>query len=153
MNQFAASIVDLHTDIDDPLERVAAVSDSATAAKARVRATQSARSPELPGPLLRLLGGLSRTSRLNARSAVATVAITNIGPTRGVDTMAGSWVDAMYGMQTLGPGCLLAHSIRTVRDRLVVSVTTDDGVMADPSVYLGFIEESVAAHRAAASVT
>ena len=152
VNQFAASIVDLHTDINDPLERITAVSASATAAKEHTRATQSARSPQLPGPLLRLLGGLSRSSRLNARPPLATVAITNIGPTRGVDTMAGSCVDAMYGMQTLSPGCLLAHSIRTVRDRLVVSVTTDDGVMADPYPYLRFIEDSVAAHRAAALV-
>ena len=150
VNQFVASVVDMHTDIVDPLARVSAVSMSATAAKTRVRARRPQPTPELPGPLLRLLGSLSRSGRLNHAAPVATVAISNIGPSAGVDTLAGMPVDAMFGMQTLSPGCLLAHSIRTVRDRVLVSITTDDTVMPDPNTYLRLIEESMAGHTAAA---
>ncbi|GAA1905420.1 wax ester/triacylglycerol synthase domain-containing protein [Williamsia serinedens] len=150
VNQFAASIVDLHTDIADPRVRVAAISASAADAKEKVNARHAeAAETGLPAPLLRALGALSRSSRLNGHAATGNVAITNIGPTRGVTSMAGLPIATMFGMQTIGTGCLLAHSIRSVHDRLSVSITTDASVMPDVDAYLGYIARSFDDHHAA----
>ena len=152
VNQFAAAIVDLHTDVDDVLKRVDAVSASASHAKSRVRHSGAGTPPpDIPAPLLRFFGWLSRSSRFGVDAPTANVVVSNVGGTPSGMTLDGLPVVAMFGMQTLERGCLLAHSIRSVGDRLTMSVTADATVMPDPDEYLRRIERSLETHRHAAT--
>lgn len=149
-NQFRAAVVDLHTDIREPLRRLAAVNASARAAKTSVREHHTSATPvEIPGPLLRLLGAITRSARLNGRTVTANVAVSNVGGTRGAENATGVSLRAVLTMQPLESGCLLAQAIRSVGDTLTITVTADAHVMSDPGPYMDRVARSLHDHLTA----
>ncbi len=156
-NQVSAIFPKLHTDIDDPLERLAAVQAGTSASKelnnaigARTLADFTAFGP------MRLAG---RAARLYSRSGLLARAglpfncvVTNIpGPDFPL-YFGEAKVVGLYGLGPILDGMGLIHPVFSYLGTITISFTSDREMLPDPAEYAACIERSFEALRKAAEV-
>lgn len=156
-NQLAIMNVDMHTDIEDPLERVARVAESSKAEKARTSHVAVRRSAAamktVPPPLVRLM--------MFARSRVADhdphrpryrhSMVSNVA--FGVESLAlnGAPSVAVFGGQPPVDGDGLRHFLAAAAGGdLTLTVMADRAMMPDTDRYIDLIRASLAEFEAAA---
>lgn len=153
-NQFVPLAVDLHTDIGDVRDRLAAIAESSRAEKLRAEAVQNSRFWQAvataPAHLMRLSGWVARHRAIRPGPAVAvnTVLSTVVNATP-VATVASIPVVSGFGFSPLGGETTLAHLAVIGLGRVRLVATADDSVLPDLSAYMRAMQESVDEHMAA----
>lgn len=154
-NQVGSVFCSMHSDIEDPVERLRAVHASANEAKEfgaaspMVDAMKVAGyfSPWLTKSAARWYSSAHLSSRLPVN--VSTV-ITNV-PGPPIDLYcAGSKLVAYYGLGLLTPGCGLFHAIYTVGSHLTITVLADREHLEQPDMYRECLRASLEELKAAA---
>jgi hypothetical protein len=145
-NQVGAMQAQLHTNIKDPLERLAAIKKSLDAAKAYID-TPLVRIVALPGALPPLIAKpLARTYVRNKLTRYlpmgqATV-ITNVpGPPFDL-YCAGARMVTYYPLGLINPGLGLFHAIFSCAGKVAISITGDRDQMPDPEFYRECLDAS-----------
>lgn len=157
-NQLTQMIVDLHTDIADPLARLAAVQRSATRAKQRttdpVVLRGDRRVETAPALLLRAAGWARAQRRFDDAASVplCNTTISNVPPVSDTLTFCGRPVRRAVGSLPVLDGDGLRHLISSQGAELVVAVTTNAAMMPDPEHYGELLLESFRALAAALGV-
>ncbi|MFD7006517.1 wax ester/triacylglycerol synthase family O-acyltransferase [Rhodococcus jostii] len=143
-NQITVLQVDLHTDIDDPLERLRAIHTSTAAERDRKQRAEVLRSESLvdvtPGFVVRAINWIA--SRLPSSSSSVpyfNVVTTNVAR-GGVDL----WLRDAQAVSTYGAAALtdrqgLTHAIHSLGNTLTISVLTNPNMMDDPERYVALI--------------
>lgn len=140
-NRIAQLSVDLHTDIADPLARLAAISDSATRAKQRTADPVVQRVDRLvetaPALLLRAAGWARAHRRFDGTDTVplCNTTISNVPPVSDELTFGGRPVVRAVGALPLLDGDGLRHLVTTQGTDLVLAITTNAAMMPDPRHY------------------
>ena len=145
-NQVGAMQAQLHTNIKDPLERLAAIKKSLDAAKAYID-TPLVRIVALPGALPPVIAKpLARTYVRNKLTRYlpmgqATV-ITNVpGPPFDL-YCAGARMVTYYPLGLINPGLGLFHAIFSCAGKVAISITGDRDQMPDPEFYRECLDAS-----------
>lgn len=148
-NQVGAIFASLHTDINDPIERLKAIHASTVEAKEfgenspLVDALKIAGvfSPGLSKAAASLWSenNLSRFIPMNTSTVVTNVP----GPNFDL-YCAGARLVQYHGMGVLTPGVGLFHTVFSHSDRVAMSVLGDRDTIPDPSFYMSCLRESYA---------
>ncbi|MEH3156185.1 MAG: WS/DGAT domain-containing protein [Gordonia paraffinivorans] len=151
-NQFLPLTVDLHTDVDDVLERIAAIAAGSRVEKERagtVVQSEFWRAMRIaPAPLLRLSGAVARRRNVvGDRTAVNTELSTLVSDTP-VATIASVPVVSGFGVAPLGRETTLVHLAVIGLGRVRLSVTADDTVLPDMPAYIRAVRASLDEHLA-----
>ena len=146
-NQVGSVFVELHTNIADPLERLAAVYKSSQEAKiygensplVDVLRLAGVMSPAITTSLVSsyVNNGLTRHLPLGISSVVSNVA----GPNFPLYS-AGAQMVRYYGLGLLTPGVGLFHLIFSSNGIMTMSILGDRNAMPDPAFYRECIEQS-----------
>ncbi|MFE1592400.1 wax ester/triacylglycerol synthase family O-acyltransferase [Nocardia sp. NPDC058705] len=140
-NQLTQMIVDLHTDISDPIARLHAVEDSATAAKQRTRDPVVQRTDRrvetAPALLLRAAGWARAQRRFDDTPTVplCNTTISNVAPVTDTLTFRDRPITRVVGALPILDGDGLRHLITSQGDEIVIAITTDATMMPDPEHY------------------
>ncbi|MFD3594222.1 wax ester/triacylglycerol synthase family O-acyltransferase [Nocardia sp. NPDC058640] len=140
-NQLTQMIVDLHTDITDPIARLRAIKDSAGAAKKRTRDPVVQRTDRLvetaPALLLRAAGWARAQRRFDDSPTVplCNTTISNIPPVTDTLTFRDRPITRVVGSLPILDGDGLRHLITSQGDEIVIAVTTNAAMMPDPQHY------------------
>lgn len=143
-NQLTVLQVDLHTDIEDPVERLCAIHNSAAAERDRKQRAEVLRSESLvdvtPGFVVRPMSWIA--SRLPTSSS--SVPYFNVGTTNVARGGVDLWLRDARAVSTYGAAALserqgLTHAIHSFGDTLTISVLTDPNMMNDPERYVELI--------------
>ncbi|NEW58692.1 DUF1298 domain-containing protein, partial [Nocardia cyriacigeorgica] len=144
-NQLVQMYVDLHTDIDDPIERLQAIRNSATLEKHRnsdpaVLRTES-RVETSPSWLLRLAGWARSQRSFEAAETVPLVntTISNVPPVATALEFCGRPIARIFGVLPTMDGDGLRHLITSQGDEIVICFSSDDAMMPDPDHYRSLI--------------
>lgn len=139
-NQVGSVFASLHTDIEDPLQRLHAIAESTRAAKDSGEASPMVDVLRLAGAvspvIARNIAGLwsrnnlSRMSPLNVSTVVSNVA----GPNFALYCAGARLVD-YYGLGVLTPGMGLFHLVYSYSGKVTLSVLADRDIMPDPGHY------------------
>ncbi|MET9213006.1 MULTISPECIES: wax ester/triacylglycerol synthase domain-containing protein [unclassified Nocardia] len=158
-NQLSQMIVDLHTDLADPLARLAAVRRSAGLAKQRttdpVVRRGDRRVETAPALLLRAAGWARAQRRFDDAATVplCNTTISNVPPVTDSLVFCGRPIRRVVGALPILDGDGLRHLITSQGDDIVIAVTTNPAMMPDPEHYgelvLRSFRELAAAVRAA----
>lgn len=148
-NQVGALFTSLHSDIDDPLERLAAISRSSSDAKAfgeqsplvDVIKLPGAFSPALARPVTGLWShyGLSRYVPVGVSTVISNVA----GPPFPLYCAGARMVD-YYGLGVLTPGVGIFHMVFSYDGKVTLSVLADRDILPDPEFYRSCLEDAFA---------
>lgn len=137
----AVMSVDLHTDVEDPTDRLRAIAASASREKARNRNEHvriaSGRIESTPAWLLRLAGSARRLAPPpGAEVALHNTMVSNV-PWAGTDlTFLGAPVVRVFGVLGIVDGSGLRHLAVTSRpDEVDLTFSTDSAMMADTEQY------------------
>nr|WP_232845154.1 wax ester/triacylglycerol synthase domain-containing protein [Lolliginicoccus lacisalsi] len=157
-NDFAMVIFPLRTDIEDPLERVAAIAG----ASGRIK-TALADGPRLHGeramqaipPLflpraLSLLGRLQRRRTPGTQAPAANAVLVNVPIGPGPLALGGAPVYRSLGVPFI-EGLGVAHWVSTLGDDMTIGVLARSGSITDLDSYQGAFAQELAAMRAGAS--
>ena len=152
-NQLTLMRTSLCTDIDDPVERLAAISKATSATKAAQKglAAETLReiSQALPGALL---GIAMRAAPLLPRTRVsANTMITNVPGPRSPLYCCGAKELFNTGMGPVGDGLGLLHAVSTYVDEFDCQVTACREMLPDPEFYMECLTESLDELKKAAS--
>lgn len=153
-NQFVPLAVDLHTDIDDVVARLAAVAAASRAEKDRAATVTDSELWRVvttaPALLLRLAGAIARIRPPGSgrRPDVTTVLSTLVADTP-IATIGSVPVVSGFGVSPLGRETNLAHLAVISLGRVRLIVTADTAALPDLSAYMSAIRGSLALHRAA----
>lgn len=153
-NQVSVMIVSLATDVADPVERLAAVRDSAVASKALTNAvgarllTQSA--TDTPAAITSFATRLAvRANVSNQTRRLFNTVVTNVPGPQVPTYFAGARLLGHYGFGPLQDGAGIFHSLMSADGRVFLSVTACRHMMPDIGAYVeglrATVEESVAA--------
>lgn len=146
-NSLSVIRVALRTDLADPLERLAAISD--TTSKNRVT-RDAVGAPALlqvaellPGALLGV--GLRAAARLpQGGPVVANTIVTNVPSSRVPLYFAGARLVRSTGNGPIAAGIGLMHLVTTYVDDFTVAITGDRAMMPDPQFYGECLDQSFA---------
>ena len=155
-NRVAQFFCDMHTNIADPLERLAAVAESTREAKGSQQAlgAQSLQqmSSVLPGALLGL--ALRANAEIGARTGTTGLLNTQISNIPGPPMplyCAGAKLLGMYGLGPVVTGAALIHVIMSYCDLVTFSFTTDRALMPVTADYAEALRTSFGELVAASS--
>lgn len=147
-NQLSLGTVDLHTDVVDPSSRLAAVSRSSAAEKARwmdpdLRLAQS-RMDRAPAWLLALRGWLRRRpSAEPTRGVLRNTMISNLPSPVGSAVLNGAPLGGAFGVLPVVDGDRLRHLFTASGDRMWLSVSADSDGLEDLPGYLASIHDEL----------
>ncbi len=147
-NQLVLGTVDLHTDIADPADRLAAVAASAAAEKARWMATEvrhaRSRMDAAPAWLLALRGWAQHRSGPPGRTGLLrNTMVSNLPAPAGRPALDGAPLHAAFGVLPVMDGDRLRHLFSTTGDRILLCVNADRDVLGDPHAYVASIPREV----------
>lgn len=142
--------VRLHTDLTEPVARLAAVSRSSAAEKARwldpasVRA--GTRQEVAPAWLLSLRAASHRSARRRHpdRPVLSNTMISNVPPPAGRPALDGVPLDLAFGILPIIDGDRLRHVFTTCGDHIALSVSADPELLTPLDGYLRLIAEELA---------
>ncbi|MGS2804982.1 wax ester/triacylglycerol synthase family O-acyltransferase [Nocardia sp. MW-W600-9] len=140
-NQLSQMIVDLHTDLTDPLARLAAVRRSAGLAKQRtadpVVRRGERRVETAPALLLRAAGWARAQRRFDDAATVplCNTTISNVPPVTDSLVFCDRPIRRVVGSLPILDGDGLRHLITSQGDDIVIAVTTNPAMMPDPEHY------------------
>jgi diacylglycerol O-acyltransferase / wax synthase len=146
-NDIALMTVPLHTGIEDPLRRAAAICGATANSKERKRAigarTLLQYSELLPGALIglaaRAQAGLARRAN---NALLANTTVTNVPASPVPLYFCGARMVATYGLGPVLPGIGLLHLICSYCGILSFTVTADRDTLPDPARYAECIQQS-----------
>jgi WS/DGAT/MGAT family acyltransferase len=144
-NQVAMMVASMHTDIADPLERLAAIHVSTAASKVAQQGVAAATlrdvSQVIPGALL---GIATRAGAVFAANppVLANTLVTNTPGPRNPLYFAGARMEMMTGCTPLANGAGLAHSINSYGDHFGVNVTACRELLPDIDFYMECVRHS-----------
>jgi WS/DGAT/MGAT family acyltransferase len=154
-NRFAMATIPLGTDIEDPVERIRAISVHTAAAKEYALDAPSLVewSTAVPGALAGTAQrAVIRLVNRAGRAIGANLIVTNVpGPQQPI-YFCGARCLFTTGMAPVVDGMGLITAITSYQDLLVVSFTADREMMPDPSFFATCIEESFADLEVAAGL-
>jgi WS/DGAT/MGAT family acyltransferase len=159
-NDIAFMTVPLHTEIEDPLDRLAAIRAATANSKERKRAigarTLLEYSELLPGALIGLAArAQAEVARRASNALLANTVVTNVPASPVPLYFCGAPMVATYGLGPVLPGMGLLHLICSYRGVLSFSFTADRDTVPDPARYAECIQQSgdelVAAARSLAA--
>jgi WS/DGAT/MGAT family acyltransferase len=158
-NQVGAMVVPLHTDVADPLRRLAAVHASTTSAKEMQNAvgarTLTDLSQFIPASTAALAGRMAASMEIryeNTPPPYNTV-VTNVpGPQQAL-YMAGAQMVASYGFGMVHDNMGLMNVVTSYVGKLAVTATADRELMPDPAFYATCLQASFDELVEAAAVT
>jgi diacylglycerol O-acyltransferase len=146
-NQVGSVFASLHTDVSDPMERLAAINQSTGEAKRSGEASPMVDAMMLAGILspaiTKSLAGfwarneLSRFIPMNVSTCISNVA----GPDFPLYCAGAKMVD-YYGLGVLTPGMGIFHLVFSYSGKLTLSVLADRAIMHDPELYHDCLEAS-----------
>ena len=148
-NKISMMMFTLATDVEDPLERLKAVTDSTHKAKESANAigarALSDFSQEIPGGLA-VLGARAVTSFqiANLVSFPYNTIISNIPGPQVPLYFVGARMVTHLGTGPLGDGMGLGHCVLSYNGELTINVTADRSMLPDPAHYADCIAESFA---------
>jgi len=151
-NVVSAMLLPLHQDIDDPVERLAAVHEASTHAK-RDEVMDLNRSlvgalTDLPAPVLGvMLGAMSGLANLGSTSFASTI-VSNVRSYLEMRTFGGAEVKQTFGVGLLGPGVGSLHACTLYAGRMHIGLTCAPEAIPDTREYVRCIEESFAEYVA-----
>lgn len=140
-NQLTQMVVDLHTDIADPLDRLAAVKHSASRAKQRhadpVVLRGDRRVETAPALLLRAAGWARAQRRFDDSATVplCNTTISNVPPVADALAFCGRPIRRAVGSLPILDGDGLRHLITSQGEEIVIAVTTTAAMMPDAEHY------------------
>ena len=139
-NQVGSVFASLHSDISDPMERLAAVKQSTEEAKLSGEASPMVDAMMLAGILSPAItksaagfwarNELSRYIPMNVSTCISNVA----GPDFPLYCAGAKMVD-YYGLGVLTPGMGIFHLVFSYAGKLTLSVLADRDIMPDPELY------------------
>ena len=139
-NQVGSVFASMHTDIADPMERLAAVNQSTEEAKQSGEASPMVDAIKLAGVLspaiTKSVAGfwarneLSRFIPMNVSTCISNVA----GPDFPLYCAGAKMVD-YYGLGVLTPGMGIFHLVFSYAGKVTLSVLADRDIMPDPELY------------------
>ncbi|MGW6375617.1 wax ester/triacylglycerol synthase domain-containing protein [Rhodococcus sp. NPDC055112] len=147
-NRFVTMYVDLHTETEDPVERVREIHDSVLEERIRTTTPASLTLDELPGAVpgallragLAVLGALPKQESSTVSLGNALVSNVPKGP---ADMKLGdATVVASFGLCPLSGLAGLAHRVDSVGDVLTINVTADPLQLPDDDRYVELLRES-----------
>ncbi len=139
-NQVGSVFTSLHTDIDDPMERLRAISDSATDAKVSGEHSPLVDSLKIAGVfspfLVRTAADIWARNHLSEFLPVnISTVVSNVpGPDFPLYCAGAKMVD-YYGLGLLTPGVGLFHLVFSYAGKVTLSVLGDRNIMPDPEFY------------------
>lgn len=137
-NLVSLSTLDMHSDIDDPLERLAAIHDSAVYSKAYHSAVGARIMSDLAEaiPAGIASAGIRVASSAGLISNVpANTIVTNVPGPQVPLYMAGARVVEFHAIGILLDGLCLFHSVNSYCGTVAVTVLSDRKIMPDPEFY------------------
>jgi WS/DGAT/MGAT family acyltransferase len=144
-NQVSMMVSSMHTDVADPMGRLAAIHESTAASKAAQEGVAVATLRDLaeviPGALIGI-GARAGASFAGNGLVVANTLVTNTPGPRIPLYFAGARVEVMTGCTPLANGVGLAHSISSYVDDFGVHVTACRELMPDIAFYVDCVERS-----------
>ncbi|RLQ21603.1 wax ester/triacylglycerol synthase family O-acyltransferase [Seongchinamella sediminis] len=153
-NQVGSIFASLHTDIDDPLERLQAIAQSTADAKAAAENSPLVDTLKIAGvfsPVVaKTVAGIWSRNNLSSYLPVnISTVVTNVpGPDFDLYCAGARMVD-YYGLGVLTPGVGLFHAVFSYAGKITLSVLADRNIMPDPETYhaclVGAYEELYAA--------
>jgi WS/DGAT/MGAT family acyltransferase len=153
-NRVAQFFTDLHTNIADPKERLAAVAESTKISKGSQQALGAhalqQMSSVVPGSLFGL--ALRANAQLGQRTGSAGMLNTQVSNIPGPPIplyCAGAKLLRMYGLGPVIGGAALIHVVMSYLDLMTLSFTSDRDIMPDPSTYAEALSESFEELKAA----
>nr|WP_281282355.1 wax ester/triacylglycerol synthase domain-containing protein [Rhodococcus oryzae] len=147
-NRFVTMYVDMHTETEDPVERVREIHDSVLDERVRTTTPASLTLDELPGAVpgallragLAVLGALPKSESSTVSLGNALVSNVPKGP---ADMKLGdATVVASFGLCPLSGLAGLAHRVDSVGDVLTINVTADPLQLPDDDRYVELLHES-----------
>ncbi|MCW2526748.1 MAG: acyltransferase [Pseudonocardiales bacterium] len=145
-NQIAMLRAPLHTDIADPLARLAAIHASTVAAKEVQQGTSAAImqdiSQAMPGVLIGL--GMKAMGALPFNGPVmAHTGVTNVPGSREPMYLAGARLEWFTGCTPLWDGMTFMHTVGSYREDFSVQITACRDDMPDTAAYMDAVRSSV----------
>ncbi|MBW2268946.1 MAG: wax ester/triacylglycerol synthase family O-acyltransferase [Deltaproteobacteria bacterium] len=156
-NQVSGMFVALHTEIEDPLERLAAIHKATRSSKETSNAIGARSLTDvtqfLPGALAGAAGRLvASTSLMHVLNPVANCVVTNIPGPQVPLYMTQARLVANYGLGLPLDGLGLFHVVLSYAGTLTVTLTACRKQLPDPAFYAECLERSFAVLRQAAGV-
>lgn len=152
-NLISSMIVDLHTDLDDPRARLAAIAESASRERERVARSGPIRLAYLdavPAPVLRLVA-MGSAARPDAGADVIphpNTIVSNV-PRGAADLdFLGIPVRTTVSVPEVIDGRGVGHVVTSIGDALTLAVSCDTGMMPDVDHYMDLLAKEYAAFRA-----
>ncbi|MDG3009116.1 DUF1298 domain-containing protein [Rhodococcus sp. D2-41] len=156
-NNFTPMIVDLHTDVEDPVLRLKAINDSVRSEKARKELSPFVESMDCaaatPAWVARSAAWLERRSR----PAATTVQLSNTTVSNYMREAPGlalgdATVVAISCLPLLDRGMALSHMIASIGESLTLTVSADLAAMPDVDRYAGLLADAFAQFGGSAEV-
>lgn len=153
-NQVSAMIVDLATNVEDPVDRLRAVYASSQASKALTKAvgarTLSDYSQLMPSALASLGARLySRLGLSERTSQFFNCVVSNVPGPRQPLYMTGAKLVTQHGLAPIFDGMGLAHPVYSYGDVMTIDFTSDRSMIPDPGFYSECLQASFDELRAA----
>jgi WS/DGAT/MGAT family acyltransferase len=155
-NRISAMSVTLHSDVADPLERLARVHEGTRSAKEMAEAigaeTMTDVTQFVPGSLAALAARLyTRLGLANRISPFLNTVITNVPGPQIPLFFCGARMVSTFGLGPVLDGMGLIHPVFSYAGRISISVTSCREMMPDPGFYADCLEASFADLREAAA--
>ncbi|MGI9249509.1 MAG: wax ester/triacylglycerol synthase family O-acyltransferase [Woeseiaceae bacterium] len=151
-NVVSAMMLPLHQDIEDPVERLAAIHAASTSAKRdevmdvnRSLASIITGLPALVlGPMLGALSGLAHRGSTSFASTI----VSNVRSYLEMRTFGGAEVKRAFGIGLLGPGIGSLHACTVYAGHMHIGLTCSPEAIPDTREYMQCIKESFAEYEA-----
>ena len=148
-NQVASMTVALRSDIDAPLERLAAVYTGTASAKEMVNAIgarlMTDYSQFIPSAVAGLAARLySRAGLANRHSPLFNCVVTNIPGPQAPLYFCGAEQIGYFGLGPVTDGMGLIHPVLSYNGTLTISATSDREMMPDPANYADCLRQAIA---------
>jgi WS/DGAT/MGAT family acyltransferase len=147
-NLVSAMAFPIHTDIEDPLERLAAVTRDSRAAKAVAKALGPRTSLDMMEaipPAMASLGFLELGTRLLTSTGMATpvnTVITNVAGPKKPLYLAGARMLGIAGFGPIMDSMGLFHAVMSVDGRLSIAINSCRELLPDPAFYMECVRSS-----------
>jgi WS/DGAT/MGAT family acyltransferase len=145
-NLVSAMVVSLATDIDDPVERLAAVHASTSSSKEITEAIGARSLTDLsqfaPGALIGLGTRLAHQFARRGATGVINTVVTNVPGAREPLYLCGAEMVRWFGAGPVVDGMGLINIVGSYAGQFTLSFTADRAMMPDPSHYARCIDES-----------
>ena len=156
-NQVSGMLVNLHTEVEDPLERLVEIHEATTGSKQMTEAigarTMTDITEFMPGALMGVAGRLVASTGLMRRlNPVANTVITNVPGPQVPLYMTRARMVAQYGLGLPMDGLGLFHVVFSYAGSITITVTACREQMPDPAFYAECLQASFEALRDAAGI-